>query len=89
MRLQQHPAALDELRLAAKLDPSDPNLIYVYSIALNSLGQSPLAIQTLKNALKLHPDHREILSALVSFLRDSADMAGAERYAEQLRSLDP
>jgi tetratricopeptide (TPR) repeat protein len=89
VRLQRYDAALDELALAASLDPTEASFTYVYAVALNSLGKAPQAIQTLQNALMLHPGNREILSALVSFLRDSGDIAGAGRYAEQLRSLGP
>ena len=89
VRLQRYDAALDELALAAELNPADSSFTYVYAVALNSLGKAPQAIQTLQNALILHPGNREILSALVSFLRDSGDVAGAGRYAEQLRSLGP
>jgi len=89
VRLQRYDAALDELALAAKLAPADASFTYVYAVALNSLGKAPQAIQTLQNALILHPRNREILRALVSFLRDSGDVAGAGRYAEQLRSLGP
>jgi len=80
VRLQRYEAALDELALAAKLDPDDANLVYVYAVALNSLGESPRAIQTLQDALQRHPRNREILSALISFLRDSGDVAGAKLY---------
>jgi len=89
VRLQRYDAALDELALAADLNPNDASFTYVYAVALNSLGKAPQAIQTLQNALILHPNNTEILRALVSFLRDSGDLAGAGRYAEQLRSLDP
>ena len=89
VRLQRYDAALDELALAANLDPTDVSFTYVYAVALNSLGKASQAIQTLQNALILHPNNRELLSALISFLRDSGDVAGAGRNAEQLRSLGP
>ncbi len=89
VRLQRYEAALDELALAAKLNPDDANLVYVYAVALNSLGESPRAIQTLQDALLLHPRNRDILSGLVSFLRDSGDVGGAQLYADQLRALRP
>jgi len=89
VRLQRYPEALAELALAAKLDPGDASFAYVYAVALNSLGESQQAIRTLRDALEQHPRNREILSALVSFLRDSGDAEGARRYAEQLRALQP
>ena len=88
-RLQRYPEAVAELELAAKLAPDDAGLVYVYAVGLNSVGESQQAIRTLQDALVLHPRNREILSALVGFLRDSGDVAGAQRYAEQLRALRP
>jgi tetratricopeptide (TPR) repeat protein len=89
VRLQRYPEALAELALAAKLEPGDPSFEYVYAVALNSLGEPQQAIRTLQDALERHPRNREILSALVSFLRDSGDVEGAGRYAEMLRELQP
>ena len=89
VRLQRYPEALRELGLAADLDPDDPNMAYVYAVALNSLGKPREAISSLQAALMKHPQNRDILRALVSFLRDIGDNAAALRYAEQLRALQP
>jgi len=89
VRLQRYPEALAELALAAKLDPGDASFVYVYAVALNSLGEPQQAIQTLRDALAQHPRNREMLTALVSFLRDSGDAEGAARYADKLRALQP
>lgn len=89
VRLRRYQEALDELALAAMLAPEDTNLGYVYAVALNSLGQAQQAIQVLQNLLDQHPRNREILSALVSFTRDSGDLQAAARYAEQLQALQP
>jgi tetratricopeptide (TPR) repeat protein len=87
VRLQRYPQALAELELAARLEPGDAGFVYVYAVALNSLGEPQKAIQTLQDALERHPRNRDILSALVSFMRDSGDVEGAGRYAEKLRRL--
>ncbi|MCP4769005.1 MAG: tetratricopeptide repeat protein [Gammaproteobacteria bacterium] len=89
VRMRRYPEALAELELAAELEPGDASFVYVYAVGLNSLGESQQAIQTLQDALLLHPRNREILTALVSFLRDGGDADGAQRYAEQLRALQP
>ncbi len=89
VRLQRYQAALDELGLAARLEPGDASFAYVYAVALNSMGQAQQAIQVLQQSLQQHPRNRDILGALVSFLRDSGDIAAAGRYAEQLRALQP
>jgi len=89
VRLQRYDAALAELARAAELAPDDAVIVYVYAVALNSMGQPRNAIAVLQQALARHPRNREILGALVSFSRDSGDIAGAQRYAEQLRALGP
>jgi tetratricopeptide (TPR) repeat protein len=88
VRLKRYQDGLQQIEQAAWLQPDDANYAYVYAIALNSMGQKKQAIQTLRTALMQHPRNREILSALVNFLRDSGDPAGAERYARQLQALE-
>jgi tetratricopeptide (TPR) repeat protein len=88
VRLKRYQDALQQLEQAAWLEPDDANFAYVYAIALNSLGDPEKAIQTLRTALMQHPRNREILSALVNFLRDSGDLAAAGRYAERLQALE-
>jgi alkylhydroperoxidase family enzyme len=44
---------------------------------------------TLKDALKNHPEDREILQALVSYSRFSGDATAALGYAEQLAVITP
>ena len=88
VRLQRYQDALQQLERAARLEPGDAGYAYVYAVALNSLGEPEQAIQILRDAVALHPRHREILGALVSFLRDSGDLAAADRYADQLQALE-
>ena len=89
VRQQRYPEALVELEQAAKLEPGDPTFVYVYAVALNSLGDAPQAIRILQEALVRHPHNREILTALVSFLRDSGDPEGAAFYALKLGEIQP
>jgi tetratricopeptide (TPR) repeat protein len=88
VRLKRYQDGLQQIEQAAWLQPDDANYAYVYAIALNSMGQKKQAIQTLRTAQLQHPRNREILSALVNFLRESGDLAGANRFAEQLRALE-
>ena len=74
---------------SARLDVDEPVYASVYAIALNSRGDTRMALHILRETLIRHPDNREVLGALVSFSRDSGDLAAAARYAEQLRALDP
>jgi len=77
------------LRRAATLDPETAQYVYVYGVALNSVGKQQQAIMTLQGAHNRHPHNRDILSALVAFHRDMGNEAAARSYVEKLRSLSP
>ncbi len=68
---------LRNLRLASVLSPDDAHYIYVYAVALNSTGKQEEAIMVLQGAHNRHPNNRDILSALVAFLRDMGNEAAA------------
>jgi tetratricopeptide (TPR) repeat protein len=91
LMVRQHHNAkgLDLLGAAARTDPSDSRYAYVYAIALNDSGQTPEAIETLKQSLKEHPYDRDSLGALISFLGHSAHPADALAYAQRLSELEP
>jgi tetratricopeptide (TPR) repeat protein len=60
VRLDRHDEALEELRLAAELVPQNSRFVYVYAVALNSLGQGEEAIRVLEKASRDHPDDADI-----------------------------
>ncbi|MGY3621420.1 putative CXXCH cytochrome family protein [Bradyrhizobium sp. USDA 10063] len=81
--------ALNEFRAASELEPDRSRYAYVYAVALHSSGRIGESIEVLKANLARHPDDRESLSALVSFSRDSGNIAAALEYAERLSRLFP
>jgi predicted CXXCH cytochrome family protein len=81
--------ALDELRKATELEPDRSRYAYVYAVALHSSGRADESIEVLKKSLIRHPDDRDTLLALVTFNRDSGNIAAALEYAEQLSRLAP
>jgi tetratricopeptide (TPR) repeat protein len=88
-RLKRTDDSLVELRRAAELDPNNARYPYVYAVGLHSAGRVGDAIAVLKDSLDKHPADRESLLALVTFNRDSGDVAAALVYAERLAQLDP
>ena len=61
VRANRHDEALDELREAAELAPESARFVYVYAVALNSLGDPAAARQVLEDAqATLHPDDPDI-----------------------------
>ena len=88
-RLKQPVEALAELRKATELEPDHPRYAYVYAVALHSGGRRDEAMTALKEALREHPNDRDILSALVAFSRTAGDAKAALGYAEQLAIIAP
>ena len=88
-RLKRTDDSLVELRRAAELDPNNARYPYVYAVGLHSAGRVGEAIAILKDSLGKHPADRDSLLALVTFNRDSGDVAAALSYAERLAQLDP
>jgi len=88
-RQQRNKEAVNELRLAAQLEPGNTRYVYVYAVALNSTGDPQRAIMILQGANAAHPDNVEILQALVSFHRDLGNQAAAKKYAERLQAISP
>ena len=89
MRLKRVDEALDELRNAAKLDPSQARYSYVYAIALHSAGRISEAMTELKENLAQHPNDRDTLLALITFSRDGGEAGAALEYAEELAQIAP
>ena len=81
--------ALDELRLAADLDPDRARYVYVYAVALHSAGRGGEAMTILKKSLVQHPNDRDSLVAAINFSRDAGDFKTALEYAEQLAEVVP
>jgi len=89
VRLKQVEPALDELRKAAALGPDQARYVYVYAVALNSVGSTAEAMAVLKENLARHPEDRDTLLALIGLSRDAGDNESALEYAEQLARTGP
>ncbi|HET9412703.1 MAG TPA: multiheme c-type cytochrome, partial [Pseudolabrys sp.] len=79
-RLKRADDSLVELRRAAELDPNNARYAYVYAVGLHSAGRAGDAIAVLKDNLDKHPGDRDSLLALVTFNRDSGNIASALDY---------
>jgi tetratricopeptide (TPR) repeat protein len=88
-RLKRADDALAELGRAAEIDPNNARYAYVYGVGLHSAGRVGDAIAILKGNLDKHPADRDSLLALVTFNRDSGNIASALDYAERLAQLAP
>jgi predicted CXXCH cytochrome family protein len=89
VRRHELPAALLSLQQAVNLAPENAHYSYVHALALNSAGRPQDALATLRQAHERHPADREVLMALATISRDTADLAAATSYAERLARLAP
>ncbi|MEO0998920.1 MAG: tetratricopeptide repeat protein, partial [Pseudomonadota bacterium] len=89
VRAGQAVRALEYLRRAAELAPSSGRYVYVYGVALHSLGHSEEAIAILAAAVDEFPGDFDIGWALATIRRDRGDIAGARAAALRLRSRFP
>ena len=70
VRLNRHDEALAELGQAAQLAPEVARFVYVYAVALNSLGQPDEAFRVLEEARLAHPDDPDIAAFLEALQND-------------------
>ncbi|MGB5512602.1 MAG: tetratricopeptide repeat protein [Woeseiaceae bacterium] len=81
--------ALEQLRLAAETEPTDNRFVYVYGVALSSLGLADDAISVLSEARNDFPENYEIAWGLATMLRDNGDLDGSRSLARDMLSLYP
>jgi tetratricopeptide (TPR) repeat protein len=77
-------AALGHLREATRLAPDAPQYVYVYGVALNSLGHSDEAVEVLADAWQQFPGNFDVGWALATIARDRGDIDQARALAGQL-----
>ena len=75
--------------MAADLQPDNARYVYVYAVALNSLGQSDLAIDYLSSIRSDFLDNFDIHWALATMLRDQGRNEEARGVAEEIANIYP
>jgi len=88
-RLKRPGEALAEFQQATELEADSSQYAYVYAVALHSSDRRDEAMTVLKEALKGHPNDRDLLSALIAFSRADGDAAAALNYAQRLAVITP
>jgi Flp pilus assembly protein TadD len=89
VRRKLYTEALEELRIAHERAPDNARYAFVYAVALESTGARQEARQLLEATQERQPADRDVLVALVSFTRESGDLASAIAYAKKLEALVP
>ncbi len=89
VRQGQTEAGVDNLKLAAELEPENGRFTYVYGVALYSTGNQREAIQFLEEARKQNPFDRDILYGLVSYYGEMGQLKEARAIAKELAGYYP
>ena len=89
MRQGRRAEAVDLFRRAAARRPESTRLAYVYAVALHDAGDRARATAVLEEAHRRRPANREVLVALVTYLRETGNAPAALRYATALADLAP
>jgi len=84
VRSRRPNEALDELRIAAELEPRNRRFVYVLGVALNSLGHQEGALTLLTQARLNFPEDIDFGLALATMLRDAGRNSEALDLANDL-----
>ncbi|MDB5593070.1 MAG: Tetratricopeptide 2 repeat protein [Hyphomicrobiales bacterium] len=89
IRAKRYPEALEALRRASELEPTQPRYAYVYAVALESTGRAAEAAGILEKALEASPSDMQVLGKLLQSAMRAGDIGRALPLADRLRMLLP
>ena len=89
VRLRQYDEALVSFAEAVQIEPQNRRYIYVYAIALHSVGKTSKSISILRKGRQLFPNDYNISWGLVTILRDHGENEAALTEALDLRNYYP
>ncbi len=87
VRAQRTEEALASLEHAARLAPENVRYVYVYAVALDSVGRIDEALRELRNGLNHAPEDPTLLQTLISLSVKAGRGDDARRYIERLRAV--
>jgi len=87
VRENKQSEALEYFSTAIKQEDTAPRHIYVYAVALDSLGQTDAAIKAIDAASKNWPNNLELSFLQVSYMDKSGQTDGIQRYLTLLHSV--
>jgi tetratricopeptide (TPR) repeat protein len=87
VRESKQNEALKYFATAIEQEDATPRHIYVYAVALDSLGQTDAAIKAIDAASKSWPNNLDLSFLQVSYMDKSGQTAGVQRYLTLLHSV--
>ncbi|MBV1888942.1 MAG: tetratricopeptide repeat protein [Proteobacteria bacterium] len=89
IRKGNYQAALPHLKLATEQTDAQARYAYVYAVALDELGQTKKAVDTLVLATQRWPGQYDLLMTLVLYLEKTGDTFSIHQYISQLTVIAP
>jgi len=87
VRAGKQNEALTYFETAIKQKDSNPRHVYVYAVALDSLGQTDAAMKVLKQASNHWPNNLDLSFLQVSYMDKTGKTDGIHRYLSLLTSV--
>ena len=84
VRKKQPEKALELFARSVELQPENIYYIYIYGIALNSMGESKEAIEVLKKGYAINPFDYNISYTLAAIFRELGDEENFQKYYDQV-----
>ena len=88
VRLDRHDEALTQLSRAAHAPDAQPRFVYIYAVALDSLGQRERALTALREGIGRWPWSFDLLTTLVLYIGDDSSPE-LHRHLDTLEDLAP
>ena len=89
VRRGQAPKAIDYLKRATEAAGQNARHSYVYSVALNSMGEQSAALDNVKTALTQYPFDYDLLSLAVNFSLSRRDITFAQEAVARMLAIAP
>lgn len=89
IRRGEREDARQALAEALRVEPDNPRYAYVLAVAWHEAGQPGKAIESLRALLARRPAERTARLALVGYLQQAGDSAGADAALAELRAINP
>jgi Flp pilus assembly protein TadD len=89
IREKRYDQAIAELTAAVKQSPEDARYAYVLGVALYDTGHRRQGLDALEQALRRHPEDRDLLMTLAAYSSEAGDEAAARRYRDRVQAVQP
>jgi Flp pilus assembly protein TadD len=87
IRQKKHEEALELFSRSVELEPQNTYYIYIYGVALNSVGKKKEAIEVLQRGFEINPFDYNIAYTLAAIYHEIGDEDNFQKYYKQVERL--